>query len=147
MEGSGRHEKGLPEEHKQISRASMGVLSSTPVAFLQAEGGSVPAGARLDRRQEAFAIRLASTIPGPRRDLLQATSGLGRRLRGRIGWDIVDQEVEASSISLGRSFPGVVEIPSTGGGEEGKDERVRAAIEKEGKKSGIWIRYGQVARS
>ena len=40
----------------RMSRTTLGVLPSTPVAFLQAEGGSVPADARLNRRQEAFAI-------------------------------------------------------------------------------------------
>ena len=69
----------------RMSRSSLGVLSSTPVAFLQAEGGSTPAVARLDRRQEAFAIKLASTTTGPHTGLIRATTGLGRRLGEMLG--------------------------------------------------------------
>ena len=71
---------------------------------------------------------------------------MGRRLRGRIGRDVVDQEVEVSGISLGMSFSGVVELPSVCGGEE-KEERIRAVIEEVKKKSGIQTRYGQTVRS
>lgn len=103
--------KTFQKSISRMSRSSLGVLPPTPVAFLQAEGGSVPAEARLDRRQEAFVIRLASAAPGPRASLLGASSGLGRRLREMTGLDGVRQEVETSSISLGRSFPGVVDLP------------------------------------
>lgn len=44
-----------------MSGASLGVLPSTPVAFLQAEGGSPPPRAILDRRQGAWATRLGSS--------------------------------------------------------------------------------------
>ena len=42
----------------KMTRATLGAFPSTPVAFLQAEGGLAPAAARLERRQGAFA-RLA----------------------------------------------------------------------------------------
>ena len=118
----------------RMSRSSLGVLSSTPVTFLQAEGGSLPAKGRLDRRQEAFAIRLASTTPGPHTSLLRGTpsSGLGQRIRGLIGQDILGQRVEVSRISASMSFPGGIELPPVWRKEE-KEEReegVRAAMEK-----------------
>lgn len=92
----------------RMSRASLGVLPSTPVAFLQAEGGSMPAVGRLDRRQEAFAIRLASATSGPHTDLVRRTSGsgLGGRLRGMVGQSILEQDVEVSRISTGMSSRG-----------------------------------------
>lgn len=79
----------------RMARASLGVLSSTLVAFLQAKGGSMPAKERLDRRQEASAIRLASVTTGPHRDLLRATSGSGRgqKIRGLVGQEILGQRV------------------------------------------------------
>ena len=65
---SWRGQKGMSKAFQRninrMSRSSLGVLSSTPVAFLQAEGGSTPAVARLDRRQEAFTIRLAAATRG-----------------------------------------------------------------------------------
>ena len=51
---------------------------------MQAEGGSVPAEARLSGRQEAFAIRLASR-DGPQERLLNVRAGLGSRLRDMVG--------------------------------------------------------------
>ena len=68
----------------RMTRATLGVLPSTPVAFLQAEGGSIPAVARLNGRQEAFAVRLASREE-PDDGLLRAGTGLGERLRKMIG--------------------------------------------------------------
>ena len=47
-----------------MAGASLGVLPSTPDAFLQAEAGSLPARARVDRRQSAFATRLISAPGG-----------------------------------------------------------------------------------
>ena len=97
----------------RIARATLGVLPSTPVAFLQAKGGSVPAVARLDGRQEAFAIRLASRDE-PTDGLLKAGTGLGKRLRevteskggGREGG------VEQVRCSRGLVFPGLIAVPA-----------------------------------
>ena len=118
--------RGFQKSINRMSRASLGVLSPKPVAFLQAEGGSVPAEARLDRRQESFAIRLASAPPGPHTDLLRATSGLGHRIRAMVP-GIGKQDIERNGNSQGRSFPGEVIIPPAWRGEE-KDEGIRAAI-------------------
>lgn len=68
----------------RMSKATLGALPSTTVAFLQAEGRSVPVEARLNGRQEAFAIRLASR-DGPQERLLNVRAGLGSRLRDMVG--------------------------------------------------------------
>ena len=124
----------------RMSRVYLGVLPSTPVAFLQTEGGSVPATARLDRRQESFAIRLASATSGPHTGLLRATSGLGHRISEMVP-EVREQEIEDSRPSLGRSFPGVVDIMPVWRGEE-REEGIRMAIkeatEKEKGPNTIW---------
>ena len=53
----------LPEREEYVGVS--GVLPSTPVAFLQAEGRSLPARARLEKRQAAFVIRLARPPADP----------------------------------------------------------------------------------
>ena len=95
--------KAFQRSINRMSRSSLGALPSTPVAFLQAEGGSTPARARLDRRQEAFAIRLASAISGPHTELLGAASGLGKRISALVGQGGTREEVEVGRVSLGRS--------------------------------------------
>lgn len=45
----------------RMSRASLGVLRSTPVSFLEAVGGSMPAEPRLQFRQACYAGRTASS--------------------------------------------------------------------------------------
>lgn len=129
-----------------MSRASLGALPSTPVAFLQAEGGSVAAVTRLDRRQEAFAIRLASgASPGPQASLLRGGSRLGGVLRERVGQGTVDGRIETIRMSVGMHFPGVIEFPPADGGkgkEKEKEERVEKAMEignrMEGDLDTIW---------
>ena len=64
-----------------MTRASLGVLPSTPVAFLQAEGGSLPARVRLEERRAAFATRLASTSGGPHAAMIRGRTDL----RGGFG--------------------------------------------------------------
>ena len=95
----------------------------------------MPAVARLDRRQEAFAIRPASTTPGPHTELLRAKTGLGQRVGRLVGPEGGVQKVEASRVGLGRSFPGDVtlEIPPAWKKEE-KEERAREAMEEAIKK-------------
>ena len=52
--------KTFQKSINRMARAPPGALPSTPVALLQTEGGSLPALARLEKRQGDFAIRLAS---------------------------------------------------------------------------------------
>ena len=99
---SSAFQKGI----NRMTRATLGVLPSTPVAFLQAEGGSIPAVARLQGRQEAFAIRLAAREE-PADGLLRAGTGLGKRLR-----DMTKQGTEQIRASRGMVFPGVIEVPA-----------------------------------
>ena len=78
-------EEGPQRTLKRMRRATLGALPSTPIAFLGAEGGSIPARARLDRRQEGFAARLcSSTLLGHRRTIQGATH-LGTRLCSAVG--------------------------------------------------------------
>lgn len=98
-----------------MARAILGVLPSTPVAFLQAEGGSLPARARLDKRQAAFEFRLASAPGGPHTGLLGARTGLGERLRESLGQaSSTSATVERSVIGQVRAFRRVVAIPPPG---------------------------------
>ena len=48
----------------RISRATLGALPSTPVAFPEAEGESMPAVAQLDKKQEGYAQRLRASTDG-----------------------------------------------------------------------------------
>ena len=110
----------------RMSRATLGVLPSTLVAFLQAEGGSVPAEARLNGRQEAFAIRLASR-DGLQGQLLRVRTGLGSRLKNMVGIGR-GEEVEQVGCSRGLVFPGVVFLPGEDRGNEEKEEVARQAM-------------------
>ena len=110
--------KAFQKSINRMPRSSLGALYSTPVAFLQAEGGGPTAG---DLRDQAG---------------LDDTGGRIRVCYGQPpDWDggsaggFVRQRVEVSSISLGRSFPGVVELPPECVREE-MEEQVRAAIER-----------------
>ena len=113
----------------RMARATLGVLPSTPVAFLQAEGGSVPAEARLNGRQEAFAIRLASREE-PTDGLQRAGTGLGSRLGGII--ELEEEEkvkrVEQVGCSRGLSFPGRIAVPAEYRGREERREAIEAAV-------------------
>ena len=44
-------ETSFQKSINRMARSALEVLPSTPVAFLQAEGGSAPAAARLERRR------------------------------------------------------------------------------------------------
>ena len=116
----------------RVTRATLGVLPSTPVAFLQAEGGSVPAEARLNGRQEAFAIRLASREE-PSDGLLRAGVGLGSRLRKMIdGARGGGDEVEQVRCDTCLVFPGRIVIPADCHGEKERSEAVRTAMAEAG---------------
>ena len=130
-----RGQKGMRDTFQvginRMSRATLGVLPSTPVSFLQAEGGSVPAEVRLRGRQEAFANRLATRREG-RDGLLQMKVGLGMRLRNIIeeGGDGGVEGVEETRHSRGLSFPGVVAIPAIDYDEKDKVEIAKAGKEE-----------------
>lgn len=119
-------ERTFQKSVNRVTRASLGVLSSTQVAFLQAEGGSLTAPARLERRQTAIAVRLASATDGPQTRVIQATTGLGKRLRESLG-PAASARVERSVISQGRVFPGLVEVPPVCKTED-RDSMTKAAI-------------------
>ena len=53
--------KGFQRSVNQIGGALLGVLPSTPVAFLEAGGGSMLAVARLNRRQGGLAVGVCSS--------------------------------------------------------------------------------------
>ena len=90
----------------------------------------MPARARLDKRQAAFAIRLASAPSGPHAGLLGARIGLRVRLRESLGQaSSASATVERSVIGQGRAFPGVVAIPPPGT-RTNREERIGTAAEE-----------------
>ena len=107
-----------------MTRSTLGALPSTPVAFLQAEGGSVPAVARLQGRQEAFAIRLAARRE-PVDGLLEAGTGLGKRLR-----EMTELGSEQVRCSRGMFFPGIIEVPTICYNDEDRRTASRDAEEE-----------------
>ena len=110
-----RVERTFQRSINRMARVILGVLPSTPVAFLQASGWSLPAQARLDMGQAAFEFRLASAPGGPHAGLLGARTGLGERLRESLGQaSSASATVERSVIGQCRAFPGVVAIPPPG---------------------------------
>lgn len=101
--------KTFQKSINRMTRASLGALPSTLVTFLQTEGGSLPALARLEKRQGDFAIRLASAPDGLHLDILRGWTRIGERLLEALGPEV--GKVEKIAISQGRVFPGSVEIP------------------------------------
>lgn len=65
----------------RMSRASMGVLRLTPVAFLETFGGSMPAGPRLQLRQASYAGRVVSSESEGIRNIARGKGELAVRLR------------------------------------------------------------------
>ena len=113
----------------RMTRASLGVLGSTPVSFLQSMGGSMPAETRLQFRQACYAGRLASSESADIRDITRGDGELARRLRSTIssagardtgGADMV---VERTFTPRGLRFPGLVEVPRAVVGEDEKKQR------------------------
>ena len=126
--GQAGMERTFQRSINRMARASLGVLPSTPVAFLQAEGGSLPARSRLEKRQAAFATRLASAPSGPHAEVVHGETGLGRRLRESLGQAaMATATVEGTVIGQGRTFPGQIVIPPVPGKED-KEDRIEAAI-------------------
>lgn len=70
------HQEEVQKVLNRMARSTLGTLPSTPVAFLESEGGSMPGFARLQLRQEAFAARVcASRYPSTKQE---AEKGEGR---------------------------------------------------------------------
>ena len=126
-------ETSLQKSVNRMARTPPGVLPSPPVAFSQAEGGSMPATARLEKRQGAFATRLASVLSGPHHGI-SSRIGLGARLRNALSPGTNVREVEKIRVSQGQTFPGEICLPPTGRGrgeekkEKEKEEKIKKAV-------------------
>lgn len=100
----------------RISRATLSVLPSTPIAFLEAEGGSMPARARPDQRQEGFAVRLCSSPHARNYQIMLGNAPLAARLRGPIGQSEREtMMVETTTPAEGARFPGGIIYPHRAG--------------------------------
>lgn len=123
-------ERAFQKNINRVARA-LEVLPSTPVAFHRAEGRSIPAAARLDRRQSSFALRLASAQSGPHHNLIRQQTTLGHRLRTALGPGIDIDSIERSGLSQGQNFPGTVHRPPVVKGEiREEEERIERATGK-----------------
>ena len=76
---------GIQRAINRMSRASLGVFGSTPVGFLEAMGGSMPAVPRLKMRQAAYAGRVSSASQPSTRHLISGRNPPAVRLRETIG--------------------------------------------------------------
>lgn len=114
----------------------MGVLPSTPVAFLVENSGSMPAGPRLRARQKAFAVRTAASEVPEIRHTIKKRGALARRLRdpaqqqgvkiqGRAGG-----RIERTRSPRGLVFPGVISFPGEARTKMEKESRKEVAIEQ-----------------
>ena len=118
----------------RMSRASLGVMRSTPVAFLESVGGSMPAGPRPQYRQACYAGRLAVSEAEGIRDITAGCGELAQRLRASIpGCGVHDPAglgsvIERTAPPSGRRFPGDIHLPSVDPGEDKRQERVDRAI-------------------
>ena len=139
-------ETAFQKSINRVARASLGVLPSTPVAFLQAEGGSLPAATRLDRRQSALATRLASAQRGPHSDIVRGQTTIGKRLRGAIGPITDIERVERSALSQGGLSPEWCAFPHWCGKKRNKKRRreSRRRSKRHGRSTEISIRYVQM---
>ena len=82
--GQGFVRDSIQKAINRMTRSSLGVFGSTPVGYLEAVGGSMPAAPRLGMRQAAFAIRvMCSSIPDTRRIAIGRTP-LAKRLQEAI---------------------------------------------------------------
>ena len=132
--GQGFMRDSVQKAINRMSRASLGVLRSTPISFLETMGGSMPAEPRLLFRQACYAGRVASSESRGIRDITASNGELARRLRASVlGDEAQDQAgldtiVERTFPPRGRVFPGQVDIPPTVAGDEERQERVSRAM-------------------
>ena len=129
--GQGFMRDSIQRTINRMSRASLGVLRSTPIPFLEAMGGSMPAEARL---QACYAGRLAGSESAGIRDITTGDGDLARRLRASVLDDGVqsparlDTIVERAYPPRGRRLPGLISIPPTTAGDEDRQERINKAV-------------------
>ena len=118
----------------RMTSASLGVLRSTPVSFLQSVGGSMPAETRLRFRQACYAGRLAGSESSEIQDITRGNGELAQRLRSAIsrtrpqGTGEASIVVERTFTPGGLRFPGLIETPSVVNGEEEKEQRKKEAV-------------------
>lgn len=122
----------------RMSRSSLGVLRSTPIAFLEAFGGSMLVVPRLDMRQAAYVGRVTSAEAEGIRAIAPGGGALAVRLRGSLqdvlGPDQPTQSgegvgIETTSAPRGLRFPGTIRIPGAETKTQTKEERANTAIE------------------
>ena len=76
---------GFQKMINRMSRATLDVLPSTLAAFLDSEGGIMPARACLDHRQEGFTARLCASPRPDNRQILAGATEQAIRLRRAVG--------------------------------------------------------------
>lgn len=79
------HEERTQRILNPIARVTLGALPSVPIAFHEAVGGSMPASARLDQGQQAFADRLCSLWYPSTRQIMAGPAPQATRLRETLG--------------------------------------------------------------
>ena len=125
-------EEEVQRSVNRISRATLGVMRSTPVSSLSAVGGSMPARVRSNQRQAAFAARtISSSFPSTRR-IAFGSSPLASRLRRALGFTLSHEglpAVERVHGSRSLSFPGMICIPEAPRSAEDKEGRNQGAID------------------
>ena len=129
--GQGGVERVVQTTLNDMARATLGVLPSTPTAFLQASGGILGARACLDRRQAAFAARCAATGGKRGTVVVGGTGSMAGRLRVSLG--VKKEElgwVEEDGSGEGRTFPGEIHLPATVEEEQERMAAKERAIEE-----------------
>lgn len=88
----------------------------------------MPTTARLERRQGAFAMRLASVQHGPHREIINGRTTLGGRLRDTLGLVASIRAIERTRTSQGQVLPGEICLAPMTRGEEVKERRTEEAV-------------------
>ena len=74
-------ERSIQKVINRMARSKLGVMQSTPIPFLMANAGSMPAAPRLRARQKAFAVRTAASENPEIRGKTTRGGPLSRRIR------------------------------------------------------------------
>ena len=114
-----------------MSRSSLGVFGSTPIGFLEAIGGSMPAIPRLDARQAAYASRVMGSELPSTRQIAVGNTQLARRPLAAVRSSGGDHDVpvlEQVRAPRGLRFPGSIVMPEMASGEEERTLRGEKAI-------------------
>ena len=123
---------GVKRAINRMSRASLEVFGSTPVGFLEAVGGSMPAVPRMRMRQAAYAGRVSSASQPSTRQITMGRNPLAVRLREAIGTNTGDTDgpdIERVGPSRGLRFPGNIILPEMATGEKERARHREKAIE------------------